>query len=623
MNSLGRILDLNLSDGTWSLSPFPEDIVYQFLGGRGFNVWYLYNQLPPGTDPLGDENLLMFSPGLLTGTAVPASSRVHINALSPQTGLIGSSNVGGDFGITLRFCGIQSFIVRGQASHPVYLVIQDGSVEIKDGQSLWGLDTWETEERIKEELDDESVKIMSIGPGGENGALFAAIVAERDHAAGRTGLGTVMGSKNLKAIVVKSRNRKPPVLSENSRESIKKFVRKIRKASDFKFVSDYGGAGYVKWCDDMNMLASQNYRSRRFESIDGIDGRNLKKHVVRLRSCRYCPIKCKADLQFNGGKQKEEINIRPEFESMVALGSKCGLRDLSTLVRLDNLCTRMGLDTISAGSAIAFAMDIYDRGILSLTDTGGIDLSWGNGQAMETLIRQMAYRQGLGAVLSQGIQRASKAFGNNTERFAPHVKGLELAGYHPSGIMGTALGYAISSRGGDFNNIYATMEYKWTAEQATREFGTPRAINLHSVQGKGLLVKRAMIVGIVLDCLGLCKVPLLSLLCRFNLETEAELSTALTGLPLKAQVLFKAGERVANLEKLFNLKHDKDNCSDYLPAMFTKTEVFAGEQERPAVQLTPMLKDFYQAMGWDEHGRPKKNTLNKLRLNPEGHVFQD
>jgi aldehyde:ferredoxin oxidoreductase len=208
MNSLGRILDLNLSDGTWSLSPFPEDIVYQFLGGRGFNVCYLYNQLPPGTDPLGDENLLMFSPGLLTGTAVPASSRVHINALSPQTGLIGSSNVGGDFGITLRFCGIQSLIVRGQASRPVYLIIQDGSVEIKDGQFLWGLDTWETEERIKEELDDEAVKIMSIGPGGENGALFAAIVAERDHAAGRTGLGTVMGSKNLKAIVVKSRNRK-------------------------------------------------------------------------------------------------------------------------------------------------------------------------------------------------------------------------------------------------------------------------------------------------------------------------------------------------------------------------------------------------------------------------------
>jgi aldehyde:ferredoxin oxidoreductase len=582
MNPLGRILDLNLSDGTWSLSPFPEDLVYQFLGGRGFNVWFLYNHLPSGTNPLGSENLLMFSSGLLTGMAVPASSRVHINALSPQTGLIGSSNVGGDFGTKLRSCGIQSLIIRGQASHPVYLFIHDGRVEIKDGQSVWGLDTWETEERIKKELEDESVKIMSIGPAGENGVLFASIITERDHAAGRTGLGTVMGSKNLKAIVIKNRNRKPPALSTHARESIKKFVKQIRKASDFNFVSAYGGAGYVKWCDDMGILASQNYRSRRFESVDGIDGKNLKKNVVRLRSCKYCLIKCKADLQFNGEGQKEEINIRPEFESMVALGSKCGLCDLSTLVRLDNLCTRMGLDTISAGSAIAFAMDLYDRGILTLEDTGGIDLCWGNGEAMETLIRQMAYRKGF-----------------------------------PFGIMGTALGYAVSSRGGDFNNIYATMEYKWSSEEATREFGTPQAINLHSIKGKGLLVKRAMIVGNVLDCLGLCKVPLLSLLCRFDLETEAELSTALTGLSLDAQLLFKAGERVANLERLFNLKHDKDNCSDYLPSMFTKKEAFTGEQEQSAVQLKPMLKDFYQAMGWDEHGRPKKETLNRLQLNPE------
>ena len=616
MNSLGRILDLNLSDGTWSSSLFPEDLVYQFLGGRGFNVWYLYNHLPSGTNPLGSENLLMFSSGLLTGMAVPASSRVHINALSPQTGLIGSSSVGGDFGTTLRFCGIQSLIIKGQASHPVYLFIHDDKVEIKDGQSVWGLDTWETEERIKKELEDDSIKIMSIGPGGENGALFASIITERDHAAGRTGLGTVMGSKNLKAIVIKTRNRKPPALSTHGRESIRRFVKQIRKASDFKFVSDYGGAGYVKWCDDMGMLASQNYRNRRFESVDGIDGIKLKKNVIRSRSCRYCPIKCKADLQFNGVKHKKEINIRPEFESMVALGSKCGLGDLSTLVRLDNLCTRMGLDTISAGSAIAFAMDLYDRGILSREDTGGIDLRWGNGEAMETLILQIAYRQGLGAVLSQGIQRASKAFGNNADRFAPHVKGLELAGYHPLGIMGTALGYAVSSRGGDFNNVYATMEYKWSPEEATREFGTPQAINLHSIKGKGLLVKRAMIVGNVLDCLGLCKVPLLSLLCRFDLETEAELSTALTGLSLDARLLFEAGERVANLEKLFNLKHDKGNCSDYLPTMFTKKEAFACEQDRSVVQLTPMLKDFYQAMGWDEHGHPTKKTLNRLQLNP-------
>ena len=254
-------------------------------------------------------------------------------------------------------------------------------------------------------------------------------------------MGAVMGSKNLKAIVIREKKLTPTRVSRhNGFTSIKRYAKQIKASPEFNFVAKYGGAGYIKWADEMGILATRNYRQNHFEAVDEIDGTRLGKHVTRSRGCYRCPVRCKAELDFHNGRFEGNGAIRPEFEPMLSLGSKCGLSDLETLVYLDNLCSRLGLDNISAGSAIAFAMDLYDRAILTLTDTGGIELTWGNGDAMETLIRQMAYRKGLGALLSQGIRRAAAVFGRGSERYAPHVKGLELTGYHPYEIMGTALG---------------------------------------------------------------------------------------------------------------------------------------------------------------------------------------
>jgi aldehyde:ferredoxin oxidoreductase len=613
---LGQVLDIDLTAETWKLLQYPQELAGKYLGGRGFNVHILYDQLPTGVDPLGPENLLIFSCGLLTGTAAPSSARLHINALSPLTGILGSTNIGGDFGAWLRSNVIQSVIVRGKAAKPVYLWIDGDSIEICNAKSLWGLDTWQTEERLEAKFDGKKIKVLVIGPAGENGALFGCIMSDRHHAAGRTGMGTVMGSKNLKAIVVKKQGQKVPVFSKDKLDdAIQRYVEQIKNSPHYEGISKYGGAGYVKWADEMGILATRNYRGNTFEAAERIDGKNLEDNIIRRRSCHRCPVHCKADLEFGRGKLKGMQAVRPEFEPMLALGSKCGLSDLDTLVFLDNLCSRLGLDNISAGSAIAFAMDLFERGIISLKDTGGLDLSWGNGDAMETLIRQMASGKGFGKILAKGVRRAAQLIGRGAEHYAPHVKGLELAGYHPDNIMGTALGYAVASRGADFNDVFATLEYKWLPDERSDELGSPRASDLKSIHGKAELVRRSCIIGTVLDSLGLCKVPALCLICTYDLVAEAELTSAITGWPVDASKLFFSGERIVNLERLFNLRHGASAADDRLPDMFFEKDYNAGESpSKPHAWMEPMIKEFYDVMGWDRQGQPTPEKLAELSI---------
>jgi aldehyde:ferredoxin oxidoreductase len=622
MTFAGNILDVDLSAGTWTVSEFSDDGIPEYLGGRGINLKHIYDNIPTGIDPLGPENILVLSCGLLTGTAAPASSRMHINALSPLTGLLGSSNVGGDFGVRLRNCGIQQLIVRGRAPGPVYLWIDADTIEIRNAKSLWGLDTWETQDHLKNNLGSSKLKILTIGPGGENGTLFGCILTDRDHVAGRTGMGSVMGSKNLKAIAIRDQKVKKPIdSSENGHDAVKRYVWQITHSPHFKEVKKFGGAGFVNWADDLGILATRNYRDFHFEDAKRIDGKQLEKNVIRRRGCPRCPIQCKAELEFQDGRLKGREVVRPEFEPMLSLGSKCGLNDLETLIYLDNLCTRLGIDNISAGSAIAFAMDLYDRGIIDSGDTGGLDLFWGNGKAMETLIRQMVSGKGFGAILAKGVLRAAQIIGRGAERFAPHVKGLELSGYHPDNIMGTALGYAVASRGADFNDIYATMEYKWLPDEEVEALGSPRAADLKSIHGKAELVRRSMIIGVVLDSLGMCKLPALCLICTYDLVPETELVNTLLETAIDPSQLFTAGERIVNLERLFNLKHGVSHMDDRLPDMFFEKEYNAGRQPSKSQEwMEPMTQEFYSVMGWDDEGQPTAEKLAELGIDPIAHV---
>jgi aldehyde:ferredoxin oxidoreductase len=611
MINLGRILEVDVSTGKWTLTPFPQEILWQVLAGRGFNIWYLLQHLPDSLDPLGPDNILVFSSGLLTGTRAPASSRLHVSALSPLTGLLGSSNVGGNFGAALRSCQIQTLILRGRAAKPVYLSITEDAVELADAQAFWGLDTRETESALRREQQDDRLKCLVIGPGGENGALFGCIMTDWDHAVGRTGLGTVMGAKHLKAIVVKpAKPARPAARSQTEREVIKTYIQKVRQTAEFETHSLYGGAGYITWCDDMGIMPTRNYQENRFADIEQVDGKRLRPYVTRSRGCARCPIQCKAQLQFPDRRYHGTPLSRPEFESLITFGPKCGLSDLKMAVYLDNLCSLMGLDSISTGTTIGFAMDLFERGLLTLADTENLPLRWGDGAVMERLIRQMAYREGVGALLSLGVRRMAQLVGNGAERFAPHVKGLELSAYNPREILGTALGYAVANRGGDFSHVHPSLEYRWSPGKAAQEFQTPLAVDIHSRQGKAAVVKRATVVGAALDCLGLCKVPALCLLGDFDLHNETELLAACLGEPVEARTLFTIGERVVTLERLFNLKHGASRADDSLPAMFLKPD----ETNQLPVPLEPMLQEYYAAMGWDEYGRPPAALLPELGL---------
>jgi aldehyde:ferredoxin oxidoreductase len=276
------------------------------------------------------------------------------------------------------------------------------------------------------------------------------------------------------------------------------------------------------------------------------------------------------------------------------------------------------VDSISTGSVIAFAMDLFDRKILTFEDTGGLNLDWGNGKSMEALIRQIAAGEGLGAILAKGVRQAARIIGRQAEQYAPHVKGLEMAGYHPDNIMGTALGYAVATRGADFNDVYATMEYQWIPEEESEELGAPQAADLKSIHGKAELVRRAMIVGNVLDCLGLCKVPALCLLCSYDMVAEAELTAALTDTPVAVADLFAAGERAVNLERLLNLRYGASEADDRLPDMFFKKDYNAGQQpSKPHEWMEPMKQEFYFIMGWDEQGRPTSEKLAELGIVPQ------
>jgi len=606
MGIYGKALHVNLTEKRHLLSPVQDRLLKTSIGGRGFNVAYLFDRLSGEVDPLGPDNCLLFSCGLLTGTAAPASSRLHINAVSPLTGLLGSSNVGGQVGAWLRSCGVQSILVRGRSDNPVYLYIEEGRAEIRDARFLKGLDTVETQARIKEVLGNSHLACLVIGPAGENMARFACIISGRDHAAGRTGMGAVMGSKNLKAIVVvKGGKKKPSVKKPQARDAIRQYVRKIKASPDFKPFAQYGGAGYVKWADDMGLMATRNYQRNRFDRVDSIDGRQLEAYKLKSSGCYNCPVQCKAVLSFARKKDSKKTVTRPEFEPMLNIGARCGVNDIEAIVHLDNLCSTLGIDSTSASATIAFAMDLYERGLLTRKDTHGLDLTWGDTQVMETLINQMALAESFGALLSRGVREVARVIGKGADQYAAHVKGLELSAYHPGSIMGTALGYAISSRGGDYNNVYASLEYRWSKEQAARHFGSPEAVDMRAFKGKGQLIRRAVLVNIVLDSLGICKVPALSMIGTFDLKSEAALVTSLTGLSVTAHELFAVGDRIAIMERCFNLRQAPGMAEDTLPPMFMDQPGSNLNQET----LDTMISEYYTAMGWDEHGHPDPGLL--------------
>lgn len=610
----GNIFEIDLETAAVESTELTEGAVLSCLGGFGFNIEYLYYHLPKNVQPLDSGNVLLITPGLLTGSAAPSSSRVHINALSPLSGLIGSSSVGGSLGSKLRSLHIAALIIKGASQDPVFLDISDSGIRIADARELWGLDTRETELRIKEIISDDHAELLTIGPAGENLVRYACIMAGIDHSAGHTGMGAVMGSKNIKALCVHGEITNPPT-PEEAKGPVHDYIRSIRgSVSRFQDYSTLGSSGDILELNNMGLLGTKNYRSMQLQDAHRIDGRNLRSYVTKHITCPRCAVRCKAEVELKEGKHKGFRGGRPEYETVIDLGALCGLTDPDALIYLSNLCNILGLDTISTGSVLAFAMDLYDRNIISHEDTGGIRLLWGDASAMEEIMRQIAERRGFGAILAEGVHLASQRIGKGAEKYAYHVKGVELYGADPRGMMGTALSYAVSMRGGDFTSVYPVPEFRYSPERAEKEFGTAEAVNYRGTEGKGALVRYCMIVSTLMDSLGICKVPALTIAGNYDLEKELALIRALTGLEIDKERLLFIGERIVTMEKLFNLRFGADAGMDTLPNMFLTDPIAEGPSAGAKVDLKPMVQDFYRRMGWDERGVPLPETLKALNL---------
>jgi aldehyde:ferredoxin oxidoreductase len=610
----GKIITIDLSSGMIDETAATEASVRQSLGGFGFNVDTLYRHIEPGLDPLDPGNLLAISRGLLTGTVAPSSSRVHINALSPQSGLIGSSNVGGFLGSRMYFLGIDSLVIRGRAPGTVYLYIGSGGAKIRDGHHLRGLDTRETEKQLRRDVGANHTDILTIGPAGESGVAYACIMAGWDHAAGRTGLGALMGAKNLKAIVFQAKPKKEK-MTDAQATIVREYVGRMKQsASRYRDFSTWGSAGDILETNQMGMLGTRNYQDYQLENAAQIDGRQLNRFVKKKNRCHRCPISCKAEIELTDRRYAGFKGGRPEYETIIDLGSLCGLTDAAALLYLGNLCNILGLDTISTGSVIAFAMELYQRGILQQKDTGGMVLDWGDAQAMEVLINKIAAREGLGGILAKGVKKAAEIIGKGAEKYAYHVKGVELYGGDPRGTMGIALAYAVSMRGGDYTSVYPIAEMRYSPEKAEEEFGTRAVVDLTATRGKGAMVKKCMIVSAVIDSLGLCKVPALSIIGDLSLEMETRLIRAITGLDISPAALYLIGERIVHMEKIFNIRQGGNLEDDNLPELFLRTPIKKGPIKGRKVNLAPMVQEFYQSMGWDERGRPRPSILQKFDL---------
>ncbi|MEM3561934.1 MAG: aldehyde ferredoxin oxidoreductase family protein [Candidatus Jordarchaeaceae archaeon] len=608
---LGKILRVDLSKGKIKTEDFKEDIQKKYLGGSGLAAKILYDELKPGIDPLGPENKLVFATGPLTGTRIPSSGRHLVAAKSPLTGIWGEATSGGFWGAELKFAGFDAIIVEGKSQDPVYLWIKDGEAELKDAGKMWGKDVYQTEEMIQKSLGDDKIVVSSIGPAGEKLVKIACIINDKDRAAGRCGLGAVMGSKKLKAIAVRGTQPIPIEDPEALSEGAKKFREALKANFLVEGVSKQGTNSSLATLSMMGTLPTQYYREGVFDQADKIDGNALMEITTKKFACYGCPIACgRGHVEVKSGPYAGTAGAGPEYETVAAFGSLCMNSDLGTIVKAGIICNQLGMDTISAGNIIAFSMECYEKGILTKKDTDGLDLTWGNPEAIVKLVEKMGKKEGIGAILSEGVRNASKKIGKGSEQFAMHVKGLECPMHEPKGYKGLGLGYATSNRGAC--HLRPASQLVEIMATPRPELGFNKVAGAYEVEGKGYVIKGLQDFKTTIDSLVLCS--FVYDLYAYLPDELAKLCTAATGYNFEVADLVKIGERIFNLKRLFNVREGISKKDDTLPKRFLQEKPTKGPTAGQTVDLEPMLNEYYEARGWDNNGIPTQKKLSELGL---------
>ncbi len=594
----GTLLRVNLTQGEITKEAVNSDWAREYIGGRGLATRYLYEEGVATADPLGADNKLILATGPLTGTSAPCGARYMVAAKGPLTGAIAASNAGGQWPAELKFAGYDMIIFEGQAEKPVYLWIHNDHVELRDADHLWGKTTWEADDLIRAETDPE-VKISGIGPAGEQQVLFACVINDKHRGAGRSGVGAVMGAKNLKAVAVRGTQGVKVADPDGFWQAALDTLAKLKEAPvTGQGLGAYGTEVLMNVINESGFLPTRNFQQGQFEGADKIGGETLADTLlVKNRSCFACPIAC-GRVSHVPDPRYPKAYEGPEYESAWALGADTGVSDLAAVTKANFLCNQYSMDTIAMGTTLATAMEMYERGILTEKETGR-PLRFGDAEALVEMTEATGKREGFGNELALGSKRLCEKYGH-PELFMG-VKGQEFAAYDGRGAQGMGLNYATSNRG-----ACHVRGYTISAEV----FGIPEKVDPFATEGKAELDKLFQDLTAVVDSSGLC------LFTTFAVglpEIHALLETA-TRTGYTEENLLQAGERIWNLERLFNLKAGLTAADDTLPKRILEEPIPDGPSKGQVNRLSDMLPEYYQLRGWDEDGVPTPEKLEQLGL---------
>ncbi|CEP66497.1 Aldehyde ferredoxin oxidoreductase, C-terminal [Moorella glycerini] len=605
----GKILWVDLTTRQWRTEDVTEEMARKWIGGSGWAAAIVPKMVPASADPLGPENILGFFTGPLTGTMVPSSGRHSVAGKSPLTGIWGEASVGGSWGKALKHAGYDALILTGQATEPVYLWINEETVEIRPAGSLWGLDTYEIEEAVREQTHPKA-EVCSIGPAGERLARIAGLFTDgrEGRAAARCGLGAVAGSKKVKAIAVYGQKNPPLVHKEELLKRIKAALPAIKERT--KGLANFGTAGLVIPCEQLGDFPVKNWSLGSWEEgAQKISGVQLAERFLTGRfHCAGCPIGCGRRIAINQGRYTSVNGGGPEYETLGVFGGSCLIDDLEAICYANELCNRYGIDTIDAGNLVAFSIEAFEKGIISKQDTGGRELKWGDPDTLIGLIKEMGEGQGFGAILAEGFPALAQRYGDAVKEMGITAKGLSFPSHEPRAYNSIAVGYATANRGACHLEAFS---HAFERNVSMPDLGINQPLDRFASEGKGVMVAQAQNLMMVFDSIAACKFLLFGGVTPTIISEWLSLAT---GVEWNKDDLLKCGERIFNQKRLFNIHCGISRKDDTLPERILKQPRGSGGAATNLPPLETMLDEYYSFRGWDANGIPTEAKLRELGL---------
>jgi len=596
----GHIIRIDLTSGKIVRERTDPQYMLKAIGGRGLNSLRLYEELKRDIDPLSPENMLLVAVGPLTGSLLSSSAYMTISGKSPLTGILGDSAAGGFFGPELKQAGYDQVVITGKADKPCYLVIADDHAEIREASHFWGRDIWATTTGVRMELRNNAFQIAAIGPAGENLVKFATVACNNARMCGRTGMGCLFGSKNLKAVAVRGTTPVAVAGPLTYLDLCRELDRRIIEHPEWDRRHAMGSTLLVKALNGVGILPTNHFQKGICEYVDKISGETLaEKYKVKNKSCFNCNVHCS---RYYITDQAEAEG--PEYETLCSYTSRIGVDDLRFALRMNAFLNRMGMDSLSSGETIGWAMECFEKGILNRDDMGGLDFTWGNKETVEKVLNLIIRREGIGDAFAEGTRSLARRFGRGTEKYAFHVKGLDMICGDPRGIKAFGLTYAIASRGADHLRAEPFFELTERYDEAERRWGIRDIANRLSNNGKAVLVEHTERQALITDCMTMCKNIGLSM-DLMDFEFASRLLSAGTGLDFSQDRVDRSLRGIIDADRKMNIDFGIDSSMDTLPYRFTQEPLDEGPSKGEVVPVADMVRDYYKLRGWDEQGRPR------------------